>query len=107
MFCPTDHVIEDDEHKWNIFPNKIFSFAILQWSPPYITTCFNDDITQTDVLKYIGDQTYFHTFIMTFRIEYHTSNNADFLYSLEQHLDGETKQITEDCLHTDPNLGYI
>ncbi|KAK3735237.1 hypothetical protein QZH41_008431 [Actinostola sp. cb2023] len=35
-----------------------------------------------------------------------TTNNADRLYYLQQHLEGEAKDLIEGCLHLDPDEGY-
>ncbi|KAK3735936.1 hypothetical protein QZH41_003721 [Actinostola sp. cb2023] len=40
------------------------------------------------------------------RIKPKTTNNADRLYYLQQHLEGEAKDLIEGCLHLDPDEGY-
>jgi hypothetical protein len=66
-------------------------------------------LPQPDVPKFSGDPTDFHTFMMAFdtRIASRTANKADLLYYLDQHLEGEAKEIMGGCLHMDPNLGYV
>ena len=65
-------------------------------------------LPQPEVNKFKGDPIKFGTFIMAFkaRIESRTYNAADCLYYLEQHLEGEPRELIGGCLHMDPSEGY-
>ena len=41
------------------------------------------------------------------RIQHRVTNSADRLYYLNQHMDGEPKDLIEGCLHMDSDEGYI
>jgi hypothetical protein len=55
-----------------------------------------------------GNVIEYKAFVMAFdsRIKSKTSSNADRLYYLHQHLEGEPKDLIASCLHLDPNEGY-
>ena len=67
-------------------------------------------LPQPEVHKFKGDPIKYKygTFIMAFNvpIESGTSNAADRLYYLEQHLEGEPRELIGGCLHMDPSVGY-
>ena len=65
-------------------------------------------LPQPEVHKFKGDPIKYGTFIMAFkaRIESRTFNAADCLYYLEQHLEGEPRELIGGCLHMDPSEGY-
>ena len=65
-------------------------------------------LPQPEVHKFKGDPIKYGTFIMAFRarIESRTYNAADCLYYLEQHLEGEPRELIGGCLHMDPSEGY-
>ena len=61
-------------------------------------------LPQPEVYKFKGDPIKYGTLIMAFRarIESRTYNAADCLYYLEQHLEGELRELIGGCLHTSP-----
>ena len=65
-------------------------------------------LPQPEVHKFKGDPIKYRTFIVAFkaRIESRTFNAADCLYCLEQHLEGEPRELIGGCLHMDPAEGY-
>ena len=66
-------------------------------------------LPQPEVPKFSGDVTEYNTFIMAFdsRIVSRTFNDSDRLYYLEQHLEGEPKDIIGGCLYMEPSMGYL
>lgn len=65
-------------------------------------------LPQPEVHKFKGDPIKYGTFIIAFqtRIESRTLNAADRLYYLDQHLEGEPRELIGGCLHMDPAEGY-
>ena len=60
------------------------------------------------ISKFKGDPIDYHVFIRTFktRIESRLNSNEARLQHLEQHLEGEAKELIKGCLHMEPSLGY-
>ena len=65
-------------------------------------------LPQPEVPTFRGDPINYKTFIMAFtaRVESKITSNADRLYYLEQHVQGEPKELIGGCLHLDPEEGY-
>ena len=65
-------------------------------------------LPQPEVHELNGHPIKYGTFIIAFKtwIESRTLNAADCLYYLEQHLEGELRELIGDCLHIDPAEGY-
>ena len=65
-------------------------------------------LPQPTVPTYKGDFLEYKSFVMAFdtRIRARTSSSADLLYYLNQHLDGEPKELIEGCLLMNPDAGY-
>jgi hypothetical protein len=61
-----------------------------------------------EVPKFMGDPLEFNTFMLAFnaRIVSRTTNSADRLYYLQQHLDGEPNELIGGCFYMDPYAGY-
>ena len=60
------------------------------------------------VSKFKGEPTEYRTFMMSFdaRIQCRATTSADRLYYLNQHLEGEPRDLIEGCLHMDSEKGY-
>ena len=65
-------------------------------------------LPQPEVPKFKGDPIQFHTFIRSFdaRIAPLTSKAEDLIFYLEQHLEGEARDLISGCLYMDPSNGY-
>ena len=65
-------------------------------------------LPQLAVSKFKGDPTEYRTFMMSFdaRIQCRATTSADRLYYLNQHLEGEPRDLIEGCLHMDSEKGY-
>ncbi|KAK3752530.1 hypothetical protein QZH41_005142 [Actinostola sp. cb2023] len=65
-------------------------------------------LPQPKIPTFKGAVIEYKAFMMAFdsRIKPKTTNNADRLYYLQQHLEGEAKDLIEGCLHLDPDEGY-
>lgn len=65
-------------------------------------------LTQPTISKFKGDPTEYKTFLMSFdvHIESRATTSADRLYYLNQHMEGELKDLIKGCLHMDPEEGY-
>ena len=65
-------------------------------------------LPQLAVSKFKGDPTEYRTFMMAFdaRIQCRATTSADRLYYLNQHLEGEPRDLIEGCLHMDSEKGY-
>jgi hypothetical protein len=65
-------------------------------------------LPQPEVPKFNGDLTTYKTFMTAFdaRVASRAASNSDRLYFLEQHLEGEPKEIISGCFHLDPENGY-
>ena len=65
-------------------------------------------LPQPTVPIYKGDLLEYKSFVMAFdtRIRARTKSSADLLYYLNQHLDGEPKELIEGCLLMNPDDGY-
>ena len=65
-------------------------------------------LPQPTISKFKGDPTEYKTFMMSFdaRIESRATTSADRLYYLNQHMEGEPRDLIEGCLHMDPEEGY-
>ncbi|KAK3726857.1 hypothetical protein QZH41_010519, partial [Actinostola sp. cb2023] len=65
-------------------------------------------LPQPKIPTFKGAVIEYKSFMMAFdsRIKPKTTNNADRLYYLQQHLEGEAKDLIEGCLHLDPDEGY-
>ena len=66
-------------------------------------------LPQPEVKKFSGDLTTFKSFMTAFdaRVATYASSNADKLYFLDQHLEGEPKEIISGCFHLDQETGYF
>ena len=65
-------------------------------------------LPQPEVPTFKGDSIDYKTFIMAFtaRVESKTTNSADRLYYLDQHIQGEPNELIGGYLHLDPEEGY-
>ena len=65
-------------------------------------------LPQLEMPSFKGDSIEYKTFIMAFtaHVESKTSSNADRLYYLDQHIEGEPRKLIGGCLHLDPEEGY-
>ena len=65
-------------------------------------------LPQPKVPVFKGDSTEYASFVTAFnaRIESKVTNDSDRLYYLNQHLEGEPKDLIEGCLHLEPTEGY-
>ena len=65
-------------------------------------------LPQPEVPKFTGDPIEYITFTMAFdaRIASRINKNSDMLYYLDQHLQGEPKELIGGCLYMDPDRGY-
>ena len=61
-----------------------------------------------EVPKFNGDPIEYNTFSLAFqaRIASRSTSNADRLYYLQQHLEGEPRDLIGGCLHMTPDDGY-
>ena len=61
-----------------------------------------------EIPKFKGDPTEFNNFILAFdtRITPRTSCESDKLYYLQQHLEGEARELTSGCMYLNPRDGY-
>ncbi|XP_068735651.1 uncharacterized protein [Montipora capricornis] len=61
------------------------------------------------ITKFKGDPIEYNTFIMAFDARIHSkgTSNADLLYYLNQHLEGEPADLIQGCLHMSPDEGYL
>ena len=66
-------------------------------------------LPQPSIPKFRGDPMEYKIFVMSFdaRIQHRVTNSADRLYYLNQHMDGEPKDLIEGCLHMNSDEGYI
>lgn len=66
-------------------------------------------LPKPEVPKFKGEPMNYNSFIKAFdaRIESKTSNYADCLYYLNQHLLGEPKELIGGCLYMEPEQGYV
>ena len=60
------------------------------------------------ITKFKGDPIEYNTFIMAFdaRIRTKASTSSDLLYYLNQHLEDESADLIQGCLHMSPDEGY-
>ena len=65
-------------------------------------------LPQLAVSRFKGDPTEYRTFMMSFdtRIQCRATTSADRLFYLNQHLEGEPRDLIEGCLHMDSEKGY-
>lgn len=65
-------------------------------------------LAQPEVPKLKGDPMEFKTIVMAFnaRIQSKVISSVDRLYYLDQHLEGEPKELISSCLHIEPKEGY-
>ena len=65
-------------------------------------------LPQPEVPKFKGDPIEYKTFTRAFdaRIESRATNDADRLYYLEQHVQGEARDLIGGCMHMDHEQGY-
>ena len=65
-------------------------------------------LPQPKIQVFKGDPVEYASFIMAFtaRIEPRATSDADRLYYLEQHLEGEPKELISGCLYLEPTEGY-
>ena len=65
-------------------------------------------LPQPEVPKFTGTAIDYNAFIMAFdtRIVSRTVNDADRLYYLDQHLDGDPKDLIGGCMYMTPTKGY-
>lgn len=66
-------------------------------------------LTQPTITQFKGDPIEYKTFVMAFdaHICSKATTSADLLYYLNQHLESEPVDLTQGCLHMDPDAGYI
>jgi hypothetical protein len=66
-------------------------------------------LPQPEVPRFKGDTINYNTFMMSFdaRIVSRTTNDVDRLYYLDQHLEGEPKELIGGCLYMEPSEGYL
>ena len=65
-------------------------------------------LPQPEVTKFKGDPIEYNTFISSFesRIASLASTDSDRLYYLEQHLQGEARELIGGCMYMEPSYGY-
>lgn len=65
-------------------------------------------LAQPEVPKLKGDPMEFKTFVMAFDacVQSKVISSTDRFYYLDQHLEGEPKELISSCLHIEPKEGY-
>ena len=96
-FIPRQEKIDSAEEKYQSHLVTTDSLLAALSLPQPVVKTFSDDLTT------------FKSFVTAFdaRVATYASSNADKLYFLDQHLEGEPKEIISGCFHLDQETGYF